>query len=145
MTLCLAFLLLTTMGTLGGAPATRSAVPILRASTLDANQVTAKESASRQGVDKPVKVKGHAKRAGKENAPQTLTGIVEWEYKPLAWDCDVPNCDHFALYDDASRTNYEIDDARKALPFEGKRATLTGVVDTKNSTIHLLSIEPAKK
>lgn len=144
MALCLALLLLTATGTLGGAPATHSAVSILHASTLAANQATANGLSSSQGIDKPDKSKGHAKRAAKQNPAQTLTGIVEWEYKPLAWDCDVPNCDHFALYDDASHTNYELDDARKALPFEGKRATVTGVVDTKNSMIHLLSIEPAR-
>jgi hypothetical protein len=54
---------------------------------------------------------------------------VEWEYKPLAWDCDVPSCDHFALYDDTTHINFELDDARKALLFEGKRAKVTGVVD----------------
>ena len=84
------------------------------------------------------------KRAKKEAVVQTLTGTVEWEYKPLSWDCDVPNCDHFALYDDATQTNFELDDARAALPFEGKRAKVTGVVDAKNSTIHVLSVEAAK-
>jgi hypothetical protein len=90
---------------------------------------------------------GPNKTNGRENQPgaaQTLTGIVEWEYKPLAWDCDVPNCDHFALYADQGHINYELDDARKALPFEGKRARVTGVVDEKNHVIHLLSIEPEK-
>jgi hypothetical protein len=75
---------------------------------------------------------------------QTLTGIVEWEYKPLAWDCDVPNCDHFALYDDATQTNYDLDDARAALPYEGKRAKVTGIVNTKDSAIHVISIEAVK-
>ena len=83
----------------------------------------------------------HAKQDAKT---QTLTGIVEWEYKPLAWDCDVPNCDHFALYDDATHANYELDDARAALPFEGKRAKVTGVVNTKDSIIHVISIEGVK-
>jgi hypothetical protein len=69
---------------------------------------------------------------------------VEWEYKPLAWDCDVPNCDHFAFYDDATRTNYELDDARAALPFEGKRARVTGAVNSKDCIIHVISIEGLK-
>ncbi len=68
-------------------------------------------------------------RPGQTSTTQTLTGIVEWEYKPLAWDCDVPSCDHFALYDDTTHINFELDDARKALLFEGKRAKVTGVVD----------------
>jgi hypothetical protein len=81
------------------------------------------------------------KHSKPEAKAQTFTGTVEWEYKPLAWDCDVPNCDHFALYDDASKTNHEIDDARAALPYEGKRAKLTGVLDAQTNTIHLRSIE----
>ena len=85
--------------------------------------------------------KKHSKQEAKA---QTFTGTVEWEYKTLAWDCDVPNCDHFALYDDAARMNYEIDDARAALPFEGKRARVTGVLNPKTGTIHLLSIEGVK-
>ena len=52
------------------------------------------------------------KHAKPEVQNQTLTGMVEWEYKPLAWDCDVPNCDHFALYDDATHANYELDETR---------------------------------
>ena len=75
---------------------------------------------------------------------QTLTGLVEWKYKPLAWDCEVPNCDHFALYDDATHVQYELDDARAALPYEGKRTKVTGVVNTKDSIIHVISIESVK-
>ena len=84
------------------------------------------------------------KHAKQDTKTQTLTGLVEWEYKPLAWDCDVPNCDHFALYDDATHANYELDDARAALPYEGKRAKVTGVVNTKDSIIHVISIEGVK-
>ena len=69
---------------------------------------------------------------------------MEWEYKQLAWDCDVPNCDHFALYDDATETNYELDDARATLPYEGKRAIVTGTVNTKDAIIHVYSIQAAK-
>lgn len=84
------------------------------------------------------------KRPKLEAQTQTLIGTVEWEYKPLAWDCDVPNCDHFALYDDATQANYELDDARAALPYEGKRAKVTGVLNTKDSIIHVISIEAVK-
>ncbi|HXP78476.1 MAG TPA: hypothetical protein VN976_01100 [Verrucomicrobiae bacterium] len=83
----------------------------------------------------------HAKQNAKT---QTLAGIVDWEYKPLAWNWDVPNCDHFALYDDATHANYEVDDAHAALPFEGRRAKVTGVVNTKDSIIHVISIEAVK-
>jgi hypothetical protein len=86
----------------------------------------------------------NTKNKKQEPRVQTLTGTIEWIYKPLAWDCDVPNCDHFAFYDDATRTNFDVDDARAALPFEGKRVKLTGVVDEKKRSIHLVSIEPEK-
>jgi hypothetical protein len=86
-----------------------------------------------------------SQKHGKQEAQtQTFTGTVEWEYKPLAWDCDVPNCDHFALYDDATKTNYELDDARAALPYEGKRTIVTGTVNTKDVIIHVLSIQAVK-
>ena len=84
------------------------------------------------------------KNKKQEPRVQTLTGTIEWEYKPQAWDCEVRNCDHFALYDDATRTNFDVDDARAALPYEGKRVKLTGVVDEKNRSIRLVSIEAEK-
>jgi len=95
---------------------------------------------------KLVQKQSHASRkhVRQSAATQTFTGTVEWEYKPLAWDCDVPNCDHFALYDDATQSNYELDDARAALPYEGKRAKVTGTVNTKESIIHVLFIEAVK-
>ena len=101
---------------------------------------------SRDEESKAVQKQSHASRkhATRSAVTQTFTGTVEWEYKPLAWDCDVPNCDHFALYDDATQTNYELDDARAALPFEGKRAKVTGTVNRKESIIHVLSIETLK-
>jgi hypothetical protein len=86
----------------------------------------------------------YKKNKKQEQKAQTLTGTIEWEYDPHAWDCDVPNCDHFALYDDATQSNFHVDDARAALPYEGKRVKLTGVVDEKNRSIHLVSIEPEK-
>ena len=84
------------------------------------------------------------KNAKQQAQTQTFKGTVEWEYKPLAWDWDVPNCDHFALYDDATETIYELDDARAALPYEGKIAIVTGTVNTKDAIIHVLSIQAAK-
>ena len=89
----------------------------------------------------PRPLRNAGKRAKKEAVVETLTGTVEWEYKPLSWDCEVPNCDHFALFDDATGMNFELDDARAALPFEGKRAKVTGAVDLRNSTVHVISIE----
>jgi hypothetical protein len=105
---------------------------------------TTGEQSPAQKKNAAVQSRSKTNRPKQEAPAQTLTGTVEWEYKTLAWDCDVPNCDHFALYDDATQTNYEIDDARAALPFEGKRAKIIGVVDPKNRIIHLLSIEGVK-
>ena len=102
------------------------------------------EQATEQENSSARQSRSTSKGARQKAQAQTLTGIVEWEYKPLAWDCDVPNCDHFALYDDATQTNYELDDARAALPYEGKRVKVTGVVNTKDSIIHVLAIESVK-
>jgi hypothetical protein len=101
-------------------------------------------SSADQESSTPKRAKHSSKHSKQEGQTETLTGTVEWEYKPLSWDCDVPNCDHFALYDDARRANYELDDSRAAVPFEGKRARVTGVVNIKDSVIHVLSIEAAK-
>ena len=102
------------------------------------------DAASSEAPSFPARNLENSKNKKQEPKVQTLTGTVEWEYKPEAWDCDVPNCDHFALYDDASRNNFEIDDARAALPYEGKRVKVSGIVNAKNRTIHLVSIEEMK-
>jgi hypothetical protein len=117
---------------------------ILGANAVAARGIPATDVAGAPKYETAAQSKSSRKRSKREAQTQTLTGTVEWEYKPLSWDCDVPNCDHFALYDDATQTNYELDDARAALPYEGKRAKVTGVVDTKNNTIHLISIEAWK-
>jgi hypothetical protein len=138
----LLFLLMT--GTTSTSPLDHFQIVFLGASVPGANKFSTNEQSANQennGQKQSHAPRKHAKQAAQ---PQTLTGSVEWEYKPLAWDCDVPNCDHFALYDDATQMNYELDDARAALPFEGKRASVTGVVNTKDSIIHVLSIEAAK-
>ena len=72
---------------------------------------------------------------------QVIVGTIEWEYKPMAWDCETPNCDHFAFYDPASGVNYDLDDALLASRYEGKRVKLTGIVNTKDDSIHVVSIE----
>ncbi|HTC62352.1 MAG TPA: hypothetical protein VK709_05875 [Candidatus Saccharimonadales bacterium] len=102
-------------------------------------------AASNETLSHPaMNLQNYKKNKKQEQRVQTLTGTIEWEYDPHAWDCDVPNCDHFALYDDATRSNFHVDDARAALPYEGKRVKLTGVVDEKNRSIHLVSIESEK-
>ena len=89
---------------------------------------------SKVGQKQPHARRKHARQSA---VTQTFTGTVEWEYKPLAWDCDVPNCDHFALYDDATQTNYELDDARAALPYEGKRARVNSQHEGKHDPCSL--------
>jgi hypothetical protein len=125
-------------------PLSHFLLPIPGANTIAGRVIPESEQSSNQENNSTKQSHATRKRAWQEAQTQTLTGIVEWEYKPLAWDCDVPNCDHFALYDDATRTNYELDDARAALPFEGKRARVTGVVNTKDSIIRVISIEGLK-
>jgi hypothetical protein len=137
-------LFLLAAGAASTAPLNRTQSAILGANAAAARTITAFEQSTDQDNSGQKQSHAYRKRTKQGAQTQTLTGIVEWEYKPLAWDCDVPNCDHFALYDDATHTNYEIDDARAALPYEGKRAKVTGVVDTKNSIIHLVSIEASK-
>jgi hypothetical protein len=129
---------------MGTTPVNHSQFAILGANTVAVRTIPASDVAGDSKYETAAQSKGSRKRSKQEAHTQTLTGTVEWEYKPLSWDCDVPNCDHFALYDDATQTNYEIDDARAALPYEGKKAKVTGVVDPKNNTIHLISIEALK-
>jgi hypothetical protein len=109
-----------------------------------AQGVATDEQATGQTTGSAKAKQADKKRANEEAPAQTFVGTVEWEYQTLSWDCDVPNCDHFALFDDAAKRNYHIDDSRAALPLEGKRAKVTGVLDPKTHTIHLRSIEPAK-
>jgi len=137
-------LLLSALQTTSTTPLNHSQLAILKAGAPWASMITANEQSTDQEKSGPKQSRASRKHAKQEAQTQTFTGTVEWEYKPLAWDCDVPNCDHFALYDDATQTNYELDDARAALPYEGKRAKVTGVVNTKDSIIHVISIEAVK-
>jgi hypothetical protein len=137
-------LLLLTSLAIVAAPQHEFQIILHAASAATARATPAKEAPSEQEKHKPKESRASRKRTKREGQVQTLIGRVEWEYKPFSWDCDVPNCDHFALYDDATQNNYELDDARAALPYEGKRVKVTGIVDTKNSSIHVISIEEVK-
>jgi len=137
-------LLLLASGTTSTAALDQFRLEVLRVDEPGATKMTPDEQTADQENNAQKQSKHSQKHAKQEAQTQTLTGTVEWEYKPLSWDCDVPNCDHFALYDDATHANYELDDARAALPFEGKRAKVTGVVNAKDSVIHVLSIEAEK-
>jgi hypothetical protein len=92
----------------------------------------------------PEQAHTHRKNAERNTNREVIVGTIEWEYKPLSWDCDTPNCDHFALYDPASGINYDLDDALLASRYEGKKVRLTGIVDTKNDAIHVVLIEEIK-
>jgi hypothetical protein len=104
--------------TTGTTPLDHFQLTILDAHAVAARTITVVKQSTDQ--ENNVQKRSHAshKRAKQDAQMQTLMGTVEWEYKPLAWDCDVPNCDHFALYEDATHTNYELDDAHAALPYE---------------------------
>jgi hypothetical protein len=132
----------------GGRTSTAALNHIRLAEVSGSDPVASKTLGDQQSSDQENKSqtqpKHSQKHARKDLQTETLTGTVEWEYKPLAWDCDVPNCDHYALYDDTRHANYELDDSRAALPFEDQRVRVTGVVHRKDSVIHVLSIEAAK-
>src|SRR6202030_2865952 len=123
------------------APLDHYQLAYLGASVPGANMSSAIKQSTNQENNGQKRSQATPKHSKYAPQPKTLTGTVEWEYKPLAWDCDVPNCDHFALYEDATQSNFDVDDARAALPYEGKRVKLTGVVDVKQKSIHLVSIE----
>ena len=109
-------LLLLASGTTGTTVLNHFRLEALGVDDAGAVKMTADEKATGQEKNAQKQSKNSQKHAKQEGQTQTLTGTVEWEYKPLSWDCDVPNCDHFALYDDATHANYELDDARAALP-----------------------------
>ena len=144
MTFSTILLILLGFQTPGTTPLNPIQLGMARSNAAATHTVTAREFFTDQENSERLPSRAFRKHAKQDAKTQTLTGIVEWEYKPLAWDCDVPNCDHFALYDDATHANYELDDARAALPYEGKRAKVTGVVNTKDSIIHVISIEAVK-
>jgi hypothetical protein len=120
---------------LRGFPARFSGVVLLLLSISTVNAVPAQ---------RPKQSRADRKGAERKMQEQTLVGTVEWEYKPLSWDCDAPNCDHFALYDAASGVNYDLDNSLLASRYEGKKVRLTGSVDTKNDSIHVISMEEIK-
>jgi uncharacterized protein YdeI (BOF family) len=48
--------------------------------------------------------------------------------------------DVFVLSDNADKTNYQLDDAKKASKYEGKTVKVTGTLDAQNLTIHVETI-----
>jgi uncharacterized protein YdeI (BOF family) len=64
----------------------------------------------------------------KKEATKTFTGTV------------MKQGDVYVLSDNASKTNYELDDANKASKYEGKTVKVTGTLDAQNLTIHVQTI-----
>jgi Protein of unknown function (DUF5818) len=49
--------------------------------------------------------------------------------------------DIYVLADTADKTNYQLDDAKKADKFVGKNVKVTGTLDAENLTIHVQTIQ----
>ncbi|MBZ5641207.1 MAG: hypothetical protein LAO19_00460 [Acidobacteriia bacterium] len=49
--------------------------------------------------------------------------------------------DVYVLNDKSDKTNYELDDAKKADKFVGKAVKVTGTLDSQNLTIHVITIQ----
>lgn len=64
-----------------------------------------------------------------EQKAQTFTGKI------------MKKGDNFVLSDEANKTSYMLDDAKKAGEFVGKKVKVTGTVDMASNTIHVESIE----
>jgi hypothetical protein len=47
----------------------------------------------------------------------------------------------YVLYDGANKTIYQLDDQKKAQPFAGSNAKVTGTYDTSSKTIHVANIQ----
>jgi hypothetical protein len=65
---------------------------------------------------------------GKDTA-QTFSGTV------------VKQGDVYVLNDAADKTNYQLDDGKKADKFVGKAVKVTGTLDAQNLTIHVQTIQ----
>lgn len=64
-----------------------------------------------------------------QETSQTFSGTV------------VKQGDFYVLNDAADKTNYQLDDAKKAVKFVGKNVKVTGTLDAQNLTIHVRTIQ----
>jgi hypothetical protein len=48
---------------------------------------------------------------------------------------------NFVLSDSATKTRYRLDDAKKAMPYEGKSVKVTGTLDKASNVIHVETIQ----
>jgi hypothetical protein len=53
--------------------------------------------------------------------------------------------EQLVFWDPSSQTAYQVDDQSKVAPYEGKNVKLTGKVDTKTNTLHVVDVAPAGK
>jgi len=53
--------------------------------------------------------------------------------------------EQLVFWDPSSQTAYQVDDQSKVAPYEGKSVKLTGTVDTKTNTLHVVDVAPAGK
>ena len=53
--------------------------------------------------------------------------------------------EQLVFWDPSSQTAYQVDDQSKVAPYEGKNVKLTGTVDTKTNTLHVVDVAPAGK
>jgi len=53
--------------------------------------------------------------------------------------------EQLVFWDPSSQTAYQVDDQSKVAPYEGKNVKLTGTVDTKTNTLHVVDVAPGGK
>jgi tartrate dehydratase beta subunit/fumarate hydratase class I family protein len=49
----------------------------------------------------------------------------------------------YTLFDAGTKTVYQLDDQKKAVPFAGAKVTVTGTLNTSTKTIHVTGIKAA--
>lgn len=52
--------------------------------------------------------------------------------------------EQLVFWDPSSQTAYQVDDQTRVAPYEGKDVKVTGTVDTKTNTLHIVDVAPAK-
>lgn len=52
--------------------------------------------------------------------------------------------EQLVFWDPSSQTAYQVDDQSRVAPYEGKDVKVTGTVDTKTNTLHVVDVAPAK-
>jgi hypothetical protein len=53
--------------------------------------------------------------------------------------------EQLVFWEPSSQTAYQVDDQSKVAPYEGKNVKLTGTVDTKTNSLHVIDVAPAGK